>query len=155
MPEKPKRGEAPKVNERLDHMVFSLREAGHRITPQRLAVLKVLAADPDHPSVEHIYRQVKTDFPTTSLATIYKTVALLKELGEVLELGFADWGSRYDGRKPYPHPHVICTKCGTIVDPEYSSMGEMAREMAKKSGFHLTHHRLDFFGLCPKCRNGR
>lgn len=138
--------------QRLEQMIAALRETGHRLTPQRLAVLKILAASTDHPSVERIHQQVKQDFPTTSLATIYKTVTLLKELREVLELGFADWSSRYDGNRPYPHPHVICTECGAIVDPVFSSMTEMAEEMARKSGFEITHHRLDFFGLCPECR---
>jgi len=140
------------ADQRLEQMITVLRERGHRITPQRLAVLKTLVASGNHPSVEMIYDQVKKDFPTTSLATVYKTITLLKELQEVLELGFADGGSRYDGKRPFPHPHVICTKCGTIVDPQFSSMENMAAEMAKKSGFRITHHRLDFFGLCPKCQ---
>ncbi|WP_044347639.1 Fur family transcriptional regulator [Dethiosulfatarculus sandiegensis] len=134
-------------------MIKSLRGSGRRITPQRLAVLKILAASKDHPGVEMIYRQVKKDFPTTSLATVYKTVTLLRELQEVLELGFADQGSRYDGNRPSPHPHVICTKCGSIVDSQFSQMKELAREMTQETGFEITHHRLDFFGLCPKCRS--
>lgn len=129
-----------------------LKKAGRRITPQRLAVLKILAESKNHPSVDRIYERVRADFPTTSLATVYKTITLLKEMGEVLELGFADWGSRYDGKKPYPHPHVICTECGAIVDPEFALMNKLAREMAKKSGYSITHHRLDFFGICPACR---
>ncbi|MFZ5584798.1 MAG: Fur family transcriptional regulator [Thermodesulfobacteriota bacterium] len=138
--------------ERLLAMQDALRQAGHRLTPQRLAVLRILADSREHPSVERIYLEVKRDFPTTSLATIYKTVTLLKDLGQVLELGFADGGSRYDGGRPYPHPHVICTKCGTIVDPDYPGMAAMAAEMAVKSGFKIDYHRLDFFGLCPRCQ---
>ena len=68
---------------RLDTMVQKLRAQEYRITPQRLAVLKILAASKGHPSVEKIYDQVKVDFPTTSLATVYKTVALAKALGAV------------------------------------------------------------------------
>lgn len=135
-------------------MITGLRQTGRRITPQRLAVLKILAKSENHPSVEMIYGQVKKDFPTTSLATVYKTITVLKELGEVLELGFADVGSRYDGKKPFPHPHVICTKCGAIVDPQFSKMEKMAAEMAKKSGYKISNHRLDFFGLCPNCQKG-
>lgn len=138
--------------QRLERMISALRGRGHRLTPQRLAILRILAEGRDHPGVDRIYEQVRQDFPTTSLATVYKTVNLLKEMREVLELGFADQGSRYDGRRPEPHPHVICTKCGAIVDPVFSGLDEMAAEMALKSGFKLTHHRLDFFGLCPKCR---
>jgi Fur family peroxide stress response transcriptional regulator len=75
-------------------------------------------------------------------------------LGEVLELGFASWGSRYDGNRPYPHPHVVCTKCGAIVDPQFAPLDDMSREMALMSGYRITHHRLDFFGLCPRCQAG-
>jgi Fur family transcriptional regulator, peroxide stress response regulator len=138
--------------QRLREMIAALQEGGYRLTPQRLAVLGILAESRRHPSVEGIYQQVRAQFPTTSLATIYKTVTLLKELGQVLELGFADWGSRYDGKRPYPHPHVICVRCGEIADPQFSAMPEMAREMAAKSGFRITSHRLDFFGLCPACQ---
>jgi Fur family peroxide stress response transcriptional regulator len=133
-------------------MTVALQEGGYRLTPQRLAVLGILARSRQHPSVEDVYQQVRQTFPTTSLATIYKTVTLLKELGQVLELGFADWGSRYDGNRPYPHPHVVCVSCGEIADPEFSAMPEMAQEMAAKSGFRITSHRLDFFGLCPACQ---
>jgi Fur family peroxide stress response transcriptional regulator len=141
------------AEQRLQQMINVLRDIGHRVTPQRLAVLKILAESKNHPSVGMIYDQVKKDFPTTSLATVYKTITLLKELQEVLELGFADGGSRYDGNRPFPHPHVICTKCGSIVDPQFSDMDKMAAEMAKESGFKITHHRLDFFGLCPVCQD--
>ena len=139
---------------RLGDLIDKLRERDYRITPQRLAILNILALSDGHPSAERIYDQIKGEFPTTSLATVYKTITVLKELGEVLELGFADAGSRYDGNKPFPHPHVICTKCGSIVDPQFSKMEKMAAEMAKKSGFKITNHRLDFFGLCPKCQKG-
>ncbi|KMY69271.1 Fur family transcriptional regulator [Desulfocarbo indianensis] len=138
--------------QRLENMLEALKSRGYRITPQRLAILKILAQSRGHPSVESIHKEVKAVFPTTSLATIYKTLTLLKELGQVLELGFADWGSRYDGNRPYPHPHIICTKCGAIVDPESESMSVMTQEMSQASGFRITHHRLDFFGLCPQCQ---
>lgn len=137
---------------RLEEMVAVLKETGHRITPQRLAILRILARSEDHPEVEWVHRQIQKDYPTTSLATVYKTVTLLKELGQVLELGFADRGARYDGNKPYPHPHLICTKCGAIADPDYPAMNDLAEHMSAQTGFKITHHRLDFFGLCAKCR---
>lgn len=140
------------AEQRLDQILTALRGRGSRITPQRLVVLRILAASPDHPSVEEIHRRVEKDFPTTSLATIYKTINLLKELDQILELGFADWGSRYDGAKPFPHPHVICTRCGAIADPEFDGMDKLAEETAKRSGYKITNHRLDFFGLCPACQ---
>lgn len=137
---------------RLDRMLSKLREHKFRITPQRIAVLRVLAGSRDHPSVEGIFDQVKKDFPTTSLATVYKTVTLLKQLNEVLELGVQERGNRYDGNKPYPHPHLICIECNKIMDTELNSLDSITRELALETGFHITSHRLDFFGICSDCR---
>lgn len=137
---------------RLKTMIEKMREKGCRITPQRIAILKILSISEGHPSVEKIYEQVKNDFPTTSLATVYKNVAMLKELGEVLELGFGTESSRYDGNKPDPHPHLICTECKKIIDPDLDSLRDMSLELVKETGFKITNHRLDFFGICPECQ---
>jgi Fur family peroxide stress response transcriptional regulator len=144
--------DSPEARLRVEQMLSNLKEHDFRITPQRLAVLRVLAASEGHPTVEMIYERVKADFPTTSLATIYKTVSLLKEMGEVLELGFADGSNRYDGNKPFPHPHVICTKCKKVIDPHLSSLDELTREVIEETGFEIIAHRLDFFGICSECR---
>ncbi len=137
---------------RFKQMLDKLKSRDFRITPQRLAVLRILAASQDHPSAEQIFEKVKTEFPTTSLATIYKTIALLKSLHEVLELGFPDGGNRYDGNKPFPHPHVVCTRCGKIMDPELMSLDGLKDEITQKTGFSIQHHRLDFFGVCQECK---
>src|SRR4030043_1568106 len=89
------------LNERMTKMLSNLKCHEFRITPQRLAVLKILAASKGHPSVDQIYREVRAQFPTTSLATIYKTVLLFRGLDEVLELGFPDGSNRYDGNRPF------------------------------------------------------
>lgn len=140
--------------QRLDQMLSKLKERNFRLTPQRLAVLEILTASQDHPTVAQVYEAVRAKFPTTSLATVYKTVLLLKELNEVLELGFPDGSNRYDGRKPFSHPHMICTRCRKIMDPELSSLDELSEEMRKKTGYRVLSHRLDFFGLCPACQEG-
>jgi Fur family peroxide stress response transcriptional regulator len=146
-----KQVDSTQIKLRIDQMVSKLRDRDFRITPQRLAVLKVLAASEGHPTVETIYEKVRTQFPTTSLATIYKTVSLLREINEVLELGFADGSNRYDGSRPFPHPHVICTKCKKIIDPDLSSLKDMTKEVAEETGFEILTHRLDFFGICREC----
>jgi Fur family peroxide stress response transcriptional regulator len=99
------------TQDRLNNLAVKLRSRGQRLTPQRLAVLKVLAGNKSHLSIEEIYEIVKADFPMTSLATIYKTINTLKEIGEVREMGFSDGSNRYDGYDPSPHPHLICIQC--------------------------------------------
>ena len=137
---------------RLETMIRRLRENGSRITPQRIAIFKILAASKGHPSVEKIYEQVKPIFPTTSLATVYKNVTLLKDLGEVLELAFSNDSSRYDGNRPHPHPHLVCIKCKKILDPDLASLKDVTSELTQETGFKIVNHRLDFFGICSECQ---
>ena len=141
------------IEQRLNQMLSKLKEHDFRITPQRLAVLKVLALSKGHPTVERIYETVRDEFPTTSIATIYKTVNLLKKINEVLELGFADGSNRYDGNKPYPHPHVICTKCKKIIDPDLGNLKDLTKEVVTETGFQILTHRVDFFGICRVCQS--
>ena len=138
--------------DRLKHMLTRLKKAGHRLTPQRLAILEILSESKNHPSAEMVYEQLKERFPTMSLATVYKNISLLKEMGEALELGFADGGNRYDGNKPYPHPHLICLGCGSIIDPDVANFQALTRQLMEKTGYRITTHRLDFFGVCPTCQ---
>ncbi len=137
--------------QRLNDIIAKLRQNKFRITPQRLAILKVFLNSTEHPSVERVYKQVRADFPTTSLATVYKTVHLLKEIGEILEIGVADGRNRYDGLKPYPHPHLICMKCKAIIDPKLSSLDHLTSEVEQASGYQILSHQLEFFGICPAC----
>jgi Fur family peroxide stress response transcriptional regulator len=136
---------------RLENVTTRLREQGHRLTPQRMAVLKVLIGNKEHLSAEQIYERVRVDFPMTSLATIYKTVAVLKEMGEVLELGFSDDSNRYDGSS-HPHPHLICVKCKKIADVDTADLSQLPEEIAQKTGYQIVSHRFDFFGVCPQCQ---
>ncbi len=140
------------TQKRIEEMLSKLKSRDFRITPQRLAILRILAESDGHPSVDAIYKEVKAVFPTTSLATVYKTVSLLKELNEVLELGFPDGSNRYDGYNPVPHPHAICMKCKKIMDPELMNIDALSEEMSRKTGYKIFYHRLDFFGLCPECQ---
>jgi Fur family peroxide stress response transcriptional regulator len=141
----------PDHKERFEIIIQKLRDNGHKITPQRLAIANILAKSDDHPSVEIIHARIKKDFPTMSLATVYRNIVLIKSLGEVLELGFPDGSNRYDGNKPYSHPHIICIKCKKIVDPKLDSLDEMKKEVALETKFKILNHRLDFFGICSNC----
>ena len=137
---------------RFETIIEKLRDKGCKITPQRLAIVKILAGSNGHPSVEDIHVQLKKDFPTMSLATVYKNIELIKSLGEVLELGFPDGSNRYDGNRPFSHPHLICTKCRRIIDPDLASLEGVTQELTLETGFQITSHRLDFFGICPDCQ---
>ncbi|NLE75424.1 MAG: transcriptional repressor [Chloroflexi bacterium] len=137
---------------RFEALVGRLREQGCRLTPQRIALLQLLAASDGHPSASHLYDRLHAQFPTTSPATVYKMLNLLKDLGEVLELGFSDDDNRYDGNNPHPHPHLICVRCRKIVDAESSIALDMVQQLSEQWGYQIINHRLDFYGICPACR---
>lgn len=139
-------------SKRLHEMVEKLTERGYRLTPQRMAVLCILAESKEHLNIEEIYARVHQEFPMTSLATIYNTVTMLKEIGEVLELSFGDGGKRYDGNQPSPHPHLLCEYCGSVIDPDIPILEELTGRVAELTGYQITSQRLDFFGICPSCQ---
>ncbi len=141
---------------RFETLVNKLKERDHRITPQRVALLRILAASEEHPSAAQLFDQLKDTYATMSPGTVYKTLDLLKEMGEVLEFGFSDDDNRYDGGKPYPHPHLVCRRCHKIIDAEPIDLPSpaMMAEMARHSGFRIEGYRLEFYGLCPDCQAG-
>jgi Fur family peroxide stress response transcriptional regulator len=136
----------------LASIITRLRDKGHRLTPQRMAIINTLITNDEHPSVDQIYEQVKQEFPMTSLATVYKTIAMLKSIGEVMELDLNDHRAHYDGKKPYSHPHLICIRCKKIIDTEISGMAELSNNIAQTYGYLIVNQRLDFFGICPECQ---
>ncbi len=146
------------VTLRYDHLIARLRQDGFRLTPQRMAVLRVLADDSGHPTVEQVYDRVRADYPTTSLATIYKTIDMLKGIGEVLELSVGE-SHRYDGRDPRPHPHLICESCGAVTDlvlegplgdPEF--LASAAMTIGGSIGYHDVRPQVEFRGRCAVCQ---
>ena len=137
---------------RLGEILDKLRQREFRITPQRIAILQEFLNTDQHPGVDQVYRNVKSRFPTTSLATVYKTVNLLKDIGEILEISFTDGHNRYDGNKPYPHPHLICNQCKRIIDPEVSLLDQLVSEVARATDYQITSHQIELFGICPACK---
>ncbi|MFO7743435.1 MAG: Fur family transcriptional regulator [Anaerolineae bacterium] len=140
--------------ERFEELEAKFRQHGYRMTPQRVALLRLLSTSEGHPSANSLHEQIKEQFPTTSLATIYKTLVILKDMGEVLELGFSGDDNRYDGNKPYPHPHLICLHCRRIVDLRMRLVNSLEQEVTELSGYKMVGHRLDFYGICPDCQSG-
>lgn len=140
------------VQSRYEVLLKRLELSGLRRTPQRLAVLKALASSEGHPQIEDIYLQVHKEYPMISLATIYKTISTLKEIGEVRELSLGSRGSHFDPVYGPPHPHLICTQCRRIDDIAVADLELLSNEAARTSGYQITDQQLDFYGICPDCQ---
>ena len=120
------------------------------MTPQRMELVRLIGASDGHPSALQLHSLIQQRFPTMSQATVYKTLALLRDMGQVQEIGLRD-ESRYDGSRPTPHPHLICTHCGRIADGDLELEPATIRRLERRSGFRDLRPQIMFHGLCPTC----
>jgi Fur family peroxide stress response transcriptional regulator len=138
----------PQKNDAL--VIQALRSKGYKATPQRVAICKIALGSREHPSVEKIYNEVKKTYPTVSLATVYKTLHILKENGLVQELNFSQGETRFDSYLE-PHVNLVCTKCGKIQDFDGSDVKELVKKAALQAKFVPTVQRVDIYGVCERC----
>jgi Fur family transcriptional regulator, peroxide stress response regulator len=138
-------------NVRFNQMIVALKERNFRLTPQRVELVRLIAISDGHPSASQLYTTIKRQFPTMSHATVYKTLSLLKEMDQVLEIDLRD-DSHYDGNRPQPHPHLICIKCNKIIDGEVSLDQESLMKLEQVSGYKILRPQISLYGLCPECK---
>jgi Fur family peroxide stress response transcriptional regulator len=143
----------PDPQTRFEELITALKERNYRLTPQRVELVRLIAASDGHPSAAQLFATIKTRFPTMSHATVYKTLALLKEMNQVLEIDLRD-DSHYDGNRPEPHPHLICTRCNQIVDGELEIEPALLKKLEETSGFQIMRPQITLYGLCPNCQKG-
>jgi Fur family peroxide stress response transcriptional regulator len=135
----------------VDHAIEMLKSSGVRITPQRHAILEYLVISDSHPTADEIYKALEHKFPNMSVATVYNNLRVFKKTGLVKELTYGDASSRFDFSTKR-HYHVICSKCGKIVDFFYPGLDEVEELAAQVTGFTVDHHRLEVYGTCPDCQ---
>ncbi|KAA6481987.1 transcriptional repressor [Bacillus swezeyi] len=135
---------------KLKQEVFTqLKEKGVRVTPQRFAIYYDLLAKQQHPAAEELYKSLKSQFPTISPGTVYNTLRYFKK-SLIKKLNFGET-IRFDAAVD-DHYYVICETCGQVVDFYYPYLYEVEKFAAKKTGYKVTHHRLEFYGICEKCK---
>jgi Fur family peroxide stress response transcriptional regulator len=136
---------------RFDELIDTLKERDFRLTPQRVELIRLIVDSTEHPSAAQLYERIKVQFPTMSQATVYKTLALLKDIGQILEIDLRD-DCHYDGNRPTPHPHLVCVHCNEIVDGKFDLDISSVKRLEETSGFQITRSQVIFYGLCADCR---
>lgn len=133
-------------------LIERMRGSGLRLTPQRLAVYRALAATDRHPTAQELYEQVRRQMPSLSQATVYNNLQALVSHGLVQALGdLGDGAVHYDADLT-PHINLVCTRCGRIEDFYDPALVEMDAVVSGQSGYMLRGARLVYYGLCPLCR---
>ena len=124
-----------------------------RKSRQRDAILRVVKDSTFHPTANWIYDRVRGEIPNISLGTVYRNLRLLVEEGQILEIELAGTLSRFDGNTQ-SHYHFICEQCGRVFDvTNHERSGRaMMDGISRGTGFKVTHHRCEFYGLCQDCQ---
>jgi len=133
-------------------VVTALRRHGYKLTPQRQAVIRVIASSQDHLTPAIIHKKVRHDHPSIGLVTVYRTLEILAELELICELHAGGVYHSYTISNPQHHHHLICTSCGTVIDFTGHDLGELEQRLSKESRFRIDSHLLEFFGLCQACQ---
>lgn len=137
----------------LEALTTTLKQAGMRITPQRIAICKLLTETDQHPTAAMIYEHVRAQYPSLSLMTVYNTLNTLADLGAINVLGHAgDDNVHYDADTE-PHINLACISCHKIVDIPSEHVSHLDSEISAASGYKLLGARVLYYGLCPACQN--
>ena len=135
----------------MKELIEKYRGKGFKLTPQRLAMLKFLDGNTNHPAAEDIYKHIKSACPTVSFATVYNTLQVLRDKGEVLEITIDPQKKHYDPNTK-PHHHIICLECSKIVDilEDYSGTLRLPHNIVEE--FKPAGNHINFYGICRQCQ---
>jgi Fur family ferric uptake transcriptional regulator len=141
------------AQKREDVLNRYMAEHGLKSTRQRSLIIDTFFATGGHLSVEELWSRVRAQDSKVSVATVYRTMKLLHECGLAHARNFGDGQTRYEpavGREH--HDHLICTRCGQIVEFENDRIEQLQEAVAKSHGFLVTSHKMELYGLCGECQ---
>lgn len=138
------------VARRLERFQLAAREAGIKLTHQRLEIFRELASTEDHPDAETVFHSVRERVPTVSLDTVYRTLWLLEDLGLIVTLGPRRERARFDANLG-SHHHFICENCGLVRDFEYEEYDALDVPAAVERLGSVSRVSVEVRGMCREC----
>lgn len=139
------------IQKQINDFICVCKSKSLSVTPQRLAIYKTLIKDETHPNPECVYKAIKPDFPTISLATVYKTLETFEKHNIISVVTRLHETVRYDAFME-PHHHVVCVNCKKVVDvidPELDNL-KIPKNLIKDN--QLVDHRVQINVICANCR---
>lgn len=142
-------------NLEIEKLKNNLKEKGYKLTPQRRAIVDIIIQNEgSHLTTEELYDLVKKECPEIGLATVYRTVQLLEELGVICRLDLDDGCSRYElihEDENHQHHHLVCTECGKVLEVEGDLLDVLEHNIEKQYEFKIKNHSVKFYGICSDC----
>ena len=117
---------------------------------QRESIKNYLSSTTAHPTADIVYLNVKEEYPSISLGTVYRNLNLLADIGDAIKIVTPYGGDRFDGRT-YPHNHFLCTSCGKLIDLEMDNIDHINNIAGKKFDGLIESHTTLFYGKCSSC----
>jgi Fe2+ or Zn2+ uptake regulation protein len=131
----------------------AFRKTGRRLTSQRRLILDILTESDEHLEADAVHERARNRAPGLSLATVYRTLAVLTELDLVEEHRLGEGHSHYEAVREEPHYHFTCQQCGKVIEFDAPLVGEIKRGLCKRMGFRVTRTHLHLTGTCKECRS--
>jgi Fur family peroxide stress response transcriptional regulator len=127
---------------------------GRKRSRQRERILELLRETGAHPTADWLYHRLKSEFPSLSMGTVYRNLNILLEDGLIQRIDFGSTFDRFDG-KVGPHYHFICEQCGAILDLDMPVDEALNRKLSAVTPYTVRRHRIEFFGVCDRCKAGQ
>ncbi len=138
------------ADDKIAKLTAALRNAGVRVTRQRIALLSVLRDAKDHPDAEELLKRTKLIEPAVSLATVYRTLSLLEAAGVVHRHSFEGGSARFETATKKHHDHIVDLDSGEVIEFNSDKIEQLQNEIAAQLGFDVIHHRMELY--CRKRR---
>jgi Fur family ferric uptake transcriptional regulator len=129
-----------------------LRQHGCRITPQRKIIVDAIAHSQQHMTAEEIFDSIHTRSQALNLATVYRTLELLVDVGLVSRADLGNGKIMYASDLHGPHLHLVCRQCGKVVDAKSSLLASIESQLDTQYGFSADLQHVCFHGLCKSCQ---
>jgi Fur family transcriptional regulator, ferric uptake regulator len=136
----------------MDGIAERLHQAGHKVTPQRLTISKIVTESSELLTPSALFKKVRDLDPQIGEVTVYRTLDILSELGLVCVVDTGENIHSYIGRPAEHHDHLICSECGKVVNFTQCNIAKLEKRLVSETGFDIDDHRLDFYGKCRECK---
>lgn len=138
--------------ESKDSVKGMLSSAGRRATSQRTLLLELIRETHGHLDAPELYRLAREKDARISLSTVYRTLSMLKEMGFINELHFAEEHHHYELKPHAEHFHLLCLGCGRVIEFESPLTDRLKAELTDRHGFSITSTAIDLAGYCADCQ---
>jgi Fe2+ or Zn2+ uptake regulation protein len=136
-----------------NRLAEALRDHGRRLTRQRQLVLEVLTESEQHLDAEGVHDHAKARDPNISLATVYRTLSLLKEVGLVEEHRLGEDHAHFEAVPEEPHYHFTCVRCGCVIEFDAPQVSQVVRRLNEEEGLQINQVHLLLRGICDQCQS--